>query len=148
MTRFLLSLDHAIELVLFAMKHAQQGDILIKKAPASTMGDLVVALKNIFKSKAPVKMIGIRHGEKIFETLATIEELRKAEDMGDYFRVRMDDRDLNYDKYFIEGDRKEASMEDYSSHNTERLTVKEIEKLLLSLPEIREALKGNYAHLD
>jgi len=148
MTRFLLSLDHAIELVLFAMNHAQQGDILIKKAPACTIGDLVVALKNIFKSKVPIKMIGIRHGEKIFETLATIEELRKAEDMGDYFRVRMDDRDLNYDKYFSEGDRKEASLEDYSSHNTERLTVKEIEKLLLSLPEIREALKGNYVHLD
>lgn len=146
MTRFLLSLDHATELVLFAMEHAQQGDILIKKAPACTIGDLVTVLKKIFKARAPVKVIGIRHGEKIFETLATIEELRKAEDMGGYFRVRMDDRDLNYDKYFIEGDRGEASLRDYTSHNTDRLTVKEIERLLLTLPEIKGWLKGDHAH--
>ena len=147
MTRFLLSLENAIDLVLFAFCHSAQGDIFIKKAPACTIEDLAIAVKNLFKSDVPVKTIGIRHGEKIYETLATIEELRKAEDMGDYFRVRMDDRDLNYDKYFTVGDKKEIALEDYTSHNTERLNVKDIEKLLLSLPEIREALKGNYSKL-
>ena len=147
MTRFLLSLTNAIDLVLFAFCHAQQGDILVKKAPACTIEDLAIAVKNLFKSDVPLKVIGIRHGEKIYETLATIEELRKAEDMGDYYRVRMDDRDLNYDKYFTVGDKKEIALEDYTSHNTERLNVKEIENLLLSLPEITEALQGNYSRL-
>ena len=141
MTRFLLSLRSAMELVLFAFKNAKQGDIFIKKAPASTVIDLAKALKNIFKSDVPIKTIGIRHGEKIFETLMTIEELRRSEDMGDYFRVKMDDRDLNYSKYFTEGDLEEASLEDYTSHNTDRLSVKEIEELLLTLPEVTSELK-------
>ena len=140
MTRFLLPLPEAIKLVLFAFAHARQGDIFIKKAPACTVGDLAVALKELFKSDVPVKSIGIRHGEKIYETLATIEELRRAEDMGDYFRVSMDGRDLNYNKYYTEGDKKEALLEDYTSHNTRRLNVKEIKELLLKLPEVRAGL--------
>ena len=140
MTRFLLPLKNAIELVFFAFSHAAQGDIFIKKSPASTVGDLATAMKNIFKSNIPVKSIGIRHGEKIYETLATTEDLRKAEDLGDYFRIRMDVRDLNYDKYVSSGDKKGAVLEDYTSHNTQRLTVKEVEKLLLSLPEIQREL--------
>ncbi len=140
MTRFLLPLKNAIELVFFAFSHAAQGDIFIKKSPASTVGDLATAMKNIFKSSVPVKTIGIRHGEKIYETLATTEELRKSEDLGDYFRISMDVRDLNYDKYFSSGDKKCGTIEDYTSHNTQRLTVKEIEKLLLSLPEVQKEL--------
>jgi UDP-glucose 4-epimerase len=136
MTRFLLPLRHAIELVAFAFEHARQGDLFVRKAPACTIGDLAMALKNLFKSDVPVKVIGMRHGEKIYETLATREELRKAEDIGEYFRVRMDDRDLNYSKYFTEGDTKEVDTEDYTSHNTVRLNAKEVEKLLLTLPEV------------
>ncbi len=140
MTRFLLPLNEAIKLVLFAFTNANQGDIFIKKSPACTVGDLAQALKEVFKSDVPVKTIGIRHGEKIFETLATIEELRRAEDMGDYFRVKMDGRDLNYDKYFTEGDKKEALLEDYTSHNTSQLNIKQIKELLLTLPEIQAEL--------
>jgi len=136
MTRFLLPLRHAIELVAFAFEHARQGDLFVRKAPACTIGDLAMALKNLFKSDVPVKVIGMRHGEKIYETLATREELRKAEDIGEYFRVRMDDRDLNYSTYFTEGDTKEVDTEDYTSHNTVRLNAKEVEKLLLTLPEV------------
>lgn len=140
MTRFLLPLGQAIELVAFAFEHARQGDLFVRKAPACTVGDLAVALKNLLRSDVPVRVIGMRHGEKIYETLATREELRKAEDMGQYYRVRMDDRDLNYGKYFTEGDTKEVETEDYTSHNTERLSVAQVEALLLALPEIRDAL--------
>lgn len=136
MTRFLLPLREAIELVLFAFERAHAGDILIRKAPASTVADLAEALKNIASSKTPIKIIGIRHGEKIHETLATSEELRRSEDLGDYYRVRMDDRDLNYEKYFTEGDRGSSSEKDYTSENTRRLSIVEAEKLLLSLPEV------------
>jgi len=141
MTRFLLPLNDAIKLVLFAFLNAKQGDIFIKKAPACTVADLTTALKELFNSSVPVKSIGIRHGEKIFETLATIEELRRADDMGDYFRVKMDDRDLNYNKYYTEGDKKEASLTDYTSHNTRRLSVKEVKEMLLKLPEVVSELK-------
>ncbi|HAH30746.1 MAG TPA: UDP-glucose 4-epimerase [Elusimicrobia bacterium] len=136
MTRFLLPLDEAIKLVLFAFSNARQGDIFIKKSPACTVGDLAAALKELFKSDVPVKNIGIRHGEKLYETLATIEELRRAEDMGNYFRVKMDDRDLNYNKYFTEGDKKEALLSEYTSHNTQRLSVKGVKEMLLKLPEV------------
>ena len=141
MTRFLLPLPDAIKLVLFAFTNAKQGNIFIKKAPACTVGDLAEALKELFKSKVPVKTIGIRHGEKIYETLATMEELRRAEDMGDYFRVHMDGRDLNYNKYFTEGDKKEAKVSDYTSHNTERLNVRQVKEMLLKLPEVVSELK-------
>lgn len=142
MTRFLLPLPQAIGLVLFAFKNAKQGDLFIKKSPACTVADLAQALKELFKSDVPVKTIGIRHGEKIYETLATTEELRRSEDMGDYFRVKMDGRDLNYNKYFTEGDKKEVLLEDYTSHNTERLGVRQVKELLLKLPEVTEELKA------
>lgn len=140
MTRFLLPLKSAIDLVFFAFSNAKQGDIFIKKSPACSMGNLAIAMKNIFESKVPVKIIGIRHGEKIYETLATREELIKSQDFRDYLRIKMDIRGLNYDKFYSEGDKRESVINDYTSHNTQRLTVKEIEKLLLSLPEIRKEL--------
>ena len=140
MTRFLLPLSEAIDLVAFAFEHARQGDILIRKAPACTVADLVTALKNIFHSDVEGNIIGMRHGEKIYETLATREELNKADDMGGYFRISMDDRDLNYNKYFTEGDTQEASLEDYTSHNTYQLSVAEVEQLLLSLPDVTAEL--------
>lgn len=141
MTRFLLPLPEAIKLVLFAFSHAKQGNVFIKKSPACTVGDLAQSLKELFKSDVPVKTIGIRHGEKIFETLANIEELRRADDMGDYFRVNMDGRDLNYNKYFTEGDKKEVLLEDYTSHSTERLNVRQVKEILLKLPEVTRELK-------
>jgi UDP-glucose 4-epimerase len=131
-----------VDLVLFAFEHGRQGDILIRKAPACTVADLVAAMKAVFRSDAPVKVIGVRHGEKLYETLATREELRRAEDMTDYYRVAMDSRDLNYSKYFTEGDLHEAEVDDYTSHNTKRLNVKEVEALLRTLPEIQQALTG------
>ena len=140
MTRFMLPLRDAIDLVVFAFDHSKQGDIFIKKAPACTVGDLVQALQNLFSTALPIKIIGMRHGEKLFETLATKEELLKSEDMGDYYRVRLDDRDLNYGKYFTEGNIAEVEFDDYHSHNTERLSVKEVEELLLSLPEVAREL--------
>lgn len=141
MTRFLLPLPEAIRLVLFAFKHAKQGNIFVKKAPACTVADLAQALKELFKSDVPVKTIGIRHGEKIYETLVNVEELRRAEDMGDYYRIEMDGRDLNYNKYFTEGDKKEAQLSDYTSHNTERLSVKQVKEMLLKLPEVRKEMQ-------
>jgi UDP-glucose 4-epimerase len=141
MTRFLLPLPHAIELVAHAFEHARQGDLFVRKAPACTMTDLATALKSMFQSEVPVKIIGMRHGEKIYETLATREELRKAENTGLYFRVHMDDRDLNYGKYFTEGDLKEPEIDDYTSHNTERLNVAQVETLLRSLPEVTRELR-------
>lgn len=142
MTRFLLPLPLAIELVAFAFNHGQQGDLFVRKAPACTVENLAQALKNLFHSDVPIQVIGMRHGEKIYETLATREELAKAEDMGDYFRVPMDDRDLNYSKYFTEGDTTESTLDDYTSHNTEQLDVAAVEALMLTLPEVREALQA------
>jgi len=140
MTRFLLSLRSAIDLVLFAFENATQGDIFVRKAPACTVADLAQALTNLFASDVPVQIIGTRHAEKLFETLATAGEIAKAEDMGDYLRVRMDDRDLNYAKYFTEGRHEKASLEDYTSHNTQRLTVPQVEELLLALPDVQREL--------
>ena len=140
MTRFLMPLPQAIDLVIYAFEHARQGDIFIRKAPACTVADMAAALQGLFGARIPVKTIGMRHGEKIFETLATREELRQAEDHGDYFRIGMDSRDLNYAKYFTEGDRGEAEIDDYTSHNTRRLDVPEVEGLLRTLPEISAML--------
>lgn len=145
MTRFLLPLRDAISLVMFAFEHANQGDIFIKKAPACTVEDLVIALQNLFSSDVPVKTIGIRHGEKLYETLATKEELVKSEDLGDYYRVRMDDRDLNYGKYFTEGELREVEIDDYHSHNATRLSVDEVQSLLLSIPEVSDELAAHRA---
>jgi UDP-glucose 4-epimerase len=142
MTRFLLPLPLAIELVAFAFNHGQQGDLFVRKAPACTVANLAQALKNLFHSDVPIQVIGMRHGEKIYETLATREELAKAEDMGDYYRVPMDGRDLNYSKYFTEGDTTESALDDYTSHNTEQLDLAAVEALMLTLPEVREALQA------
>ncbi len=148
MTRFLLPLRDAISLVMFAFEHADQGDIFVKKAPACTVADLVAALKNMFSSDAPIRTIGIRHGAKLYETLATKEELIKSEDLGDYYRVRMDDRDLNYGKYFTEGELREVEIDDYHSHNTKRLSVEEVQSLLLSIPEVSNELAAHRAFMN
>lgn len=145
MTRFMLSLDSAIDLVLFALGHANNGDIFIKKAPAATIDVLVNVLKTLFNPDVPVHSIGIRHGEKMFETLASSIELRMSEDMGDYYRVRMDDRDLNYSKYFTEGDTVAAPVADYTSDNTVRLDTARLTDLLMTLPEIRGLMDGTPA---
>ncbi len=142
MTRFLLPLPYAIDLVTFAFEHANQGDLFVKKAPACTVKDLAQALIDLFGSRVPLKVIGMRHGEKLYETLATREELARADDMGDYYRVPMDGRDLNYGKYFVEGDVRQPTLEDYHSHNTDQLDLEGVKKLLLSLPEVRSELES------
>lgn len=140
MTRFMLSLPDAIELVNFAFINAKQGDTFIKKAPACTVQMLAECLLKLFNARNEIRVIGMRHGEKIYETLASAEELRRSEDMGGYYRVRFDDRDLNYNKYFTEGDVDEAGTEDYNSHNTYRLNPEELTAMLLGLPEVRASL--------
>jgi len=142
MTRFLLPLRDSVDLVLFAFTNARPGDIFVKKAPACTVVDLAHALKNLFKSDVPIKEIGIRHGEKLYETLVTKEEMARADDMGDYYRIALDARNLNYAIYFNKGDKKEMQLEDYHSHNTKQLNVKQVEKLLLSLPEVVSELES------
>lgn len=142
MTRFMLSLGDAIELVSFAFRNANQGDIFIKKAPATTVQELAETLLEIFQSNNDIRIIGMRHGEKLYETLASAEELRRSQDLGGYYRVRFDDRDLNYNKYFTEGDVEEVCVDDYHSHNTHRLTREELKALLLDLPEVQAALKA------
>ena len=141
MTRFLMSLDDAIDLVLYAFENSRQGDIFVQKAPASTVADLAQALKELFNSDSAINVIGTRHGEKLFETLLTREEMAHAEDMGRYYRIPADNRDLNYGKYFVEGERALSVAEDYNSHNTEQLGVEEIKDLLLALPYVQNALK-------
>lgn len=142
MTRFLMSLDDAVDLVVYAFMHANQGDIFVQKAPASTIHDLAVAMKELFNAKNEIKVIGTRHGEKLYETLLTREELAQAEDLGDYYRIVPDGRDLNYGKYFTEGQVHISRSEDYHSHNTKRLTVEEIKKKLLALDYIQQELRG------
>ena len=141
MTRFLLSLPIAIELVAFAFQHGNQGDLFVRKAPACTVATLSQALMNLFRVDLPINVIGMRHGEKLFETLATQEELAKSEEIGDYLRISMDDRDLNYGKYVSEGNADGMITEDYTSHNTQQLDVGAVEKLLLTLPEVRHELQ-------
>ncbi|MCK4629270.1 MAG: polysaccharide biosynthesis protein [Sedimentisphaerales bacterium] len=141
MTRFLMPLRDSVDLVLFAFANGQPGDLFVKKAVASTIGDLAQAIKNLFKSDTEPKVIGIRHGEKMYETLVTREEITRSEDMGDYYRVSLDDRNLNYNLYFTEGDEKEAQIDDYHSHNTTQLDVKGVEELLLTLPYVQNELK-------
>ncbi len=141
MTRFLMNLDEAVDLVLFAFEHAKQGDLFVQKSPASTVGDLALALKQLFKSDTEIKIIGTRHGEKAHETLMTREECAKAEDLGNYFRVPADTRDLNYDLYFSDGDKKVTSIEEYNSYNTERLDVQGTIDKILTTSYVQEALK-------
>lgn len=142
MTRFLMSLEEAVELVIYAFMHAKTGDLIVQKSPASTIGDLAEAVRQLFDPNHEIKIIGTRHGEKVYETLLTKEEYFKAQDMGIYFRVPADNRDLNYDKYFIKGDEKLSSMKEYNSHNTHRLGIDEVKEKLLSLNYIREELQS------
>jgi UDP-N-acetylglucosamine 4,6-dehydratase len=142
MTRFMMNLDEAVDLVLFAFEHADQGDLFIQKASASTVGDLATALKQLFKSDSEVKVIGTRHGEKAHETLMTREESAKAEDMGDYFRIPADNRDLNYNKYLGDGSKKISSAEEYTSSNTARLDIKGTIEKLLTVDYINQELAG------
>lgn len=142
MTRFLMSLEEAVDLVLFAFEHGNPGDLFVNKAPAGTIGDLAQALKEMFKAENPIKIIGTRHGEKLYETLCTREEMIKAEDMGDFYRIPADNRDLNYAQYFSEGMKDISKIEDYHSHNTEQQDVEGMKKLLMNLPLIRKEVFG------
>lgn len=142
MTRFLMSLDEAVDLVLFAFENGNSGDLFVNKAPAGTIEDLAVALKELFKADTPIKVIGTRHGEKLYETLCTREEMMKAQDMGNFYRVPADNRDLNYAQYFSEGAEDVSKIEDYHSHNTEQLGVEGMKELLLKLPLIRKEVLG------
>jgi UDP-N-acetylglucosamine 4,6-dehydratase len=140
MTRFLMSLEDSVDLVLYAFKYGKQGDLFVQRAPASTVADLAQALKEIFKKDNPIRIIGTRHGEKLYESLISREEMAKAEDMGDYYRIPADNRDLNYAQYFSEGEEKLSYLDDYTSHNTVRLDVERIKKILLKLDYIKEEL--------
>ncbi len=142
MTRFMMSLPQAVELVLFAFNNAQQGDIFVQKAPAATIGLLAETLREIFNGINEIKIIGTRHGEKLFETLLAKEEAVKAVDMGNYYRVPADTRDLNYHLYFDKGDKKVDQFNEYNSHNTHRLNKEELKDLLLNLDYVKKALNN------
>lgn len=150
MTRYLMSLDDSVDLVLFAFQHGNSGDIFVQKAPSSTVGDLAQAIIELFKSKSRIGVIGTRHGEKLYETLLSREEMVKAQDMGDYYRVPSDNRDLNYDSFFVEGIVETSAKDDYTSHNTTILTIPQIKELLLKLDYVKNELnksgneKGTY----
>ena len=142
MTRFLMSLEEAVELVLFAFENGNSGDLFVNKAPAGNIGDLAQALKEIFNANNTVKIIGTRHGEKLYETLCTKEEMNKAEDMGEFYRIPSDNRDLNYAKYFSEGEEDLQELEDYNSHNTDQCDIEDMKNLLKGLPLIQEELEN------
>ena len=141
MTRYMMTLQDAVDLVLYAFKNGENGDLFVQKAPAVTLSILADTLLELYNANNEIKIIGTRHGEKLYETLVTREEMAKSVDMGNYFRVPADDRDLNYDKFFIEGQEDVSNVEDYHSHNTYRLNSEEMKELLLKLPEIREDLQ-------
>lgn len=140
MTRFMMTLDDAVDLVIYAFRHGNNGDMFIQKSPAATIEDLAKALIELYKSDKKIRVIGTRHGEKLYETLVNREEMAKAIDMGDYYRVPADNRDLNYESYFSEGEEKVSVIEDYHSHNTYRLSIEETKKMLLKLEIIRKDL--------
>ena len=142
MTRFLMSLEESVDLVLYAYEHGRQGDIFVQKAPASTVADLAQALKEVFAKDNAIRIIGTRHGEKLYESLISREEMAHAQDMGDYYRIRADNRDLNYARYFSEGEEKISHLEDYTSHNTKRLNVQQVKELLLKLGYIKDELNA------
>ena len=142
MTRFLMSLQESVDLVVYAYGNARQGDIFVKKAPASTIGDLASAIMQIFDREVPIKIIGTRHGEKRYESLVSREEMASSEDRGGYYRLPQDDRDLNYDKYFVAGENTISAADDYTSDNTERLDIEGIKQLLLSLDFIQSELQS------
>lgn len=141
MTRFMMTLEDAVDLVLYAFTHGKNGDLFVQKAPAATLEVLAKALTGLYKTNTTIRVIGTRHGEKLYETLVTREEMAKHIDMGNYYRIPCDSRDLNYDKYFVEGKPEISSIEDYHSHNTHRLDVKGMQELLLKLPEVREDVR-------
>ncbi|MFN0290502.1 polysaccharide biosynthesis protein [Pedobacter helvus] len=143
MTRFLMSLEDAVDLVLFAFEHANPGDLFVNKAPAGTIRDLAQALKELCNADNEIKIIGTRHGEKLYETLCTREEMTKAEDMGEFYRIPADNRDLNYAQYFSEGEEEISVVEDYHSHNTEQQGVEGMKKLLSELPLIKREVFGD-----
>lgn len=138
MTRFLMSLENSVDLVLYAYEHGQQGDIFVQKAPASTVADLAQALTELLGGKEGIRIIGTRHGEKLFESLISREEMARAEDRGGYYRIPADNRDLNYAKYFNDGEERISSLDDYTSHNTERLSIEQVKSLLQNLDFIQE----------
>jgi UDP-glucose 4-epimerase len=140
MTRFLMSLEDSVDLVLYAYEHGQQGDIFVQKAPASTVADLAQAVKEVFAKDNEIRIIGTRHGEKLYESLISREEMAHAHDMGGYYRIPADNRDLNYAKYFSEGEEEISHLDDYTSHNTHRLNVEQVKELLLNLDYIKEEL--------
>lgn len=140
MTRFLMSLEESVDLVLYAFLNAKPGDIFVQKAPASTVGDLALALRNLLKRNNEIKIIGTRHGEKLYESLVSREEMARADDMGGYFRIPADSRDLNYNKYFVEGQTDVSTIDDYTSHNTRRLNVEQVQGVVMSLDIVREAI--------
>ncbi|MDR0329499.1 MAG: polysaccharide biosynthesis protein [Rickettsia sp.] len=142
MTRFLMSLEDSVNLVLYAFEHGQQGDIFVQKSPASTIEVLAHAIKELFNANNEIRLIGVRHGEKIYESLISCEEMVKAEDLGNYYRIPADNRDLNYSKFFVEGDINVATLSDYTSANTERLNIEQVKKLLLTLDFIKERLNA------
>ena len=142
MTRFLMSLEDSVDLVLYAFEHAQQGDLFVQKAPASTVADLARALKELFGKDNDINIIGTRHGEKLYESLISREEMAKAEDRGNYYRIPVDNRDLNYAQYFSQGEKKISHLEDYTSNNTEQLNIEQIKQLLLKLDYIKEELNA------
>jgi len=141
MTRYLMSLDEAVSLVLFAFNNGEQGDLFVQKSPSSTIEDLAVAIKELFNASNDIEIIGTRHGEKLYETLCTREEMLRAEDLGDFYKIPADNRDLNYGKYFSEGNVNISSVEDYNSHNTDRLNIEEIKEKLSAIPYIKQKLK-------
>jgi len=140
MTRFLMSLEESVDLVLYAFEHAEPGDIFVQKAPASTVGDLAQALRELLERDNEIRIIGTRHGEKLYESLVSREEMARAEDRGAYYRIPADSRDLNYDKYFVEGRSDLSTIDDYTSHNTRRLDVEQVKQVLLQLDVVREAI--------
>ena len=142
MTRFLMSLEDSVDLVLYAFDNCRQGDIFVQKAPASTVADLAQALKELFNSENYLRIIGTRHGEKLYESLVAREEMAHAHDMGDYYRIPADNRDLNYAKYFSEGEERISRLDDYTSHNTQLLNVEQVKTLLLKLDFIQEQLRA------
>jgi len=142
MTRFLMSLEESVDLVLYAFEHAQPGDIFVQKAPASTIGDLAQGLKELLHLENEIKIIGTRHGEKLYESLVSREEMARADDLGDYYRIPADSRDLNYDKYFIQGELEISTIDDYTSHNTRQLDVAQVKDVLMQLDIVREAVNA------
>jgi len=142
MTRFLMSLEDSVDLVLYGLEHGTQGDIFVQKAPASTVADLVQALKGIFSKSNPVQTIGTRHGEKLYESLVSREEMARAEDLGRFYRIPADNRDLNYNKFFSDGEESISHLDDYTSHNTERLNVEQVTALLLKLNLIQDEIRA------